>query len=319
MKLPPRRSPDDPRCTPILLRRDLLALGWDDRLIRRHVQAGELTRIRHGAYVATREWKLLDRVGQFVVRGRAVVRAANTGCVLSHVSAAAEYGAPMWGIDLSRIHVTRTDGRSGRRAVDVVQHEAHIDAASVVILESRLVSAPARAVLESLTCVSAEAGLCLANHLLHHGYTTRRELEDEYVGMENWQHSRGAEIVLRLADPRPESVGESRIAWVCFQAGLPKPIPQYEVRDETGRVVARVDFAWPELGVFLEFDGRVKYESLLKPGERASDVVIRERDRERLICRLTGWRCVRATWADLERPARRIAELCDAMQYPLGA
>jgi hypothetical protein len=63
----------------------------------------------------------------------------------------------------------------------------------------------------------------------------------------------------------------------------------------------------------------VKYESLLKPGERASDVVIRERDRERLICRLTGWRCVRATWADLERPARLIAELCDAMQYPLGA
>jgi very-short-patch-repair endonuclease len=65
-----------------------------------------------------------------------------------------------------------------------------------------------------------------------------------------------------------------------------------------------VDFAWPELGVFLEFDGKVKYESLLKDGERASDVVIREKRREEMICGLTGWRCIRITWADLFNPAR---------------
>ena len=33
-----------------------------------------------------------------------------------------------------------------------------------------------------------------------------------------------------------------------------------------GHFIARVDFAWPELGIFVEFDGKVKYESLLKPG-----------------------------------------------------
>ena len=43
-------------------------------------------------------------------------------------------------------------------------------------------------------------------------------------------------------------------------------------------------------GVFVEFDGKIKYEALLKPGESASDVVIREKRREERIVELTGWR-----------------------------
>ena len=34
---------------------------------------------------------------------------------------------------------------------------------------------------------------------------------------------------------------------------------QYEIRDSAGQLLARLDFAWPELGVFLEFDGKEKY------------------------------------------------------------
>jgi hypothetical protein len=223
------------------------------------------------------------------------------------------YDAPMWGVDLTRVHVTRSDNLSGRRAADVQQHEAVIRPGSLVVLGGQLVTAPARAVLESLSCTSVESGLCIANHMLHQGYTTLDELHMEYVGMENWPHIRAAEVVLRLADPRIESVGESRSFWTVYRSGLPAPVPQFEVRDTAGRVVARVDFAWPDLGVFLEFDGRVKYERLLRPGERTSDVVLRERDRERRVCELTGWICVRATWADLDRPAELVRRLQLAM------
>ncbi len=69
-------------------------------------------------------------------------------------------------------------------------------------------------------------------------------------------------------------------------------------------MIARADFAWPELGVFVEFDGRIKYGRLLAPGQSVADVVDAEKRREEEICRLTGWRCVRVVWADLERPAR---------------
>jgi len=124
--------------------------------------------------------------------------------------------------------------------------------------------------------------------------------------------------LLRLADGRIESVGESRTLWCCFQQHLPMPEPQYKIRDRSGRVVARVDFAWPKYGVFLEFDGKVKYEKFLKEGERASDVVIREKRREELICRLTGWRCIRVTWADLDN-RRKLAARIREYLYPAAA
>ena len=92
-------------------------------------------------------------------------------------------------------------------------------------------------------------------------------------------------------------------------------MPQYKIRDRSGEVVAVVDFAWPELGLFLEFDGKIKYEKLLKDGESASDVVVREKRREDLIRELTGWRCIRLVWADLERP-ERTAQRIRAMLFP---
>jgi hypothetical protein len=313
MKLPPDRRADDPRDTTIWRRRDLVQQGLNDREIRRLVRGGELTRIRPGAYVALGDWERLDPEGRFVVRGRAVLRQAKTPLVLSHASALAEFGAPLWGVALEKVHTTRTDGLSGRRASDVCQHEGQLRPDEVVVVNGVLVTSPARAVIETATCAPAEVGLCVANHALHERWTTVAELEQQYVGMEQWPDSRSVELVLRLADGRIESVGESRTLWVCFHEGLPMPIPQYVVRDEAGRTIGRVDFAWPELAVFLEFDGRVKYEDLLRPGERASDVVLRERDRERLICETTGWVCVRVSWADLARPAQLAARIRAAM------
>ncbi len=45
--------------------------------------------------------------------------------------------------------------------------------------------------------------------------------------------------------------------------------------------------------------GASSTKSCCRDGERASDVVLREKAREAMICRLTGWRCIRVTWAEL--------------------
>ena len=63
-----------------------------------------------------------------------------------------------------------------------------------------------------------------------------------------------------------------------------------------------MDFAWPELGVFLEFDGREKYTRYRLPGESLEDYLMREKERAELVCLLTGWTCLRISWADLFRP-----------------
>lgn len=63
-------------------------------------------------------------------------------------------------------------------------------------------------------------------------------------------------------------------------AGLPIPVLQWEIRDDTGRTLGRSDFGWPEHGVAGEFDARIKYGRLLGPGETAGDAVYREKQRE---------------------------------------
>jgi hypothetical protein len=117
------------------------------------------------------------------------------------------------------------------------------------------------------------------------------------------------DLVLRLADPRLESIGETRTFFMCYRGGVPAPVPQYEVRDAFGHLLARLDFAWPDLGVWLEFDGREKYVKFLREGESIVDAVLREKQRESMIAELTGWRCIRITWADLQRPEATVARI----------
>ena len=110
--------------------------------------------------------------------------------------------------------------------------------------------------------------------------------------------------------PGSSQWARSRFFWCCYQHRLPMPVPQYEVRDGPGVVSSRASTSLGRRSsVFIEFDGRVKYEKLLKPGQRASDVVVAEKQREEAICRVTGWRCLRITWADLADPVRLAARI----------
>lgn len=304
----------NPVTVPVRLRRDLLTMGWNDRAISAKLRSKEWVRIRHGTYTDTRLWTQLNGVGRHEVLTRAVLGTARSELVVSHVSAAVLHGVPTWGLSLDDVHVTRVDGRIGRHEAGVHQHGGALAEDDVVHLDEPhriAVTHPTRAALEVCTSATVEAAMSVVSLMMHAGLTSpellRQRYEREGKSMVRWPHSRITDVVLRLADPRFESVGECRTFHLMWHAHLPLPTPQYEVFDENGQLVGRVDFAWPELGVFLEFDGKIKYEKLLKPGQRASDVVVREKRREELICRLTGWRCLRLVWADLQRPHQTAA------------
>lgn len=308
----------DPFAVPVMLRRDLITCGYTDRAIARLVRAGQWVRIRQGAYTEASLWAMLDERERHVLLTRAVVAQACTSVVVSHGSGLVLHGAPTWGIDLADVHITRRDGRTGRKEAGVNQHRGCLVDSDVTSIDGIDVMRPTRLALEITTVASVEAALAVVNDLLHRGCTTLPELAARYGDMRAWPSTLSTDVVLRLADPAIESVGESRTYYLCFRHGLPMPVCQYEVRDESGRLIGRVDFAWPELGVFLEFDGRVKYEKLLRPGQRASDVVLAEKRREEEICRTTGWRCVRISWADLAHP-ERTAALIRSTLYPRTA
>ncbi|QIG41834.1 hypothetical protein G5V58_02710 [Nocardioides anomalus] len=308
------RAPDDPRFTAIMLRKALLADGWTDRGLARMVASGQWARVRRGAYVEGSPWRAAGASGRHELRTRAVMAQARTEVVASHASGVPLYDGPVWGLDLEEVHVTRTDNKAGRREAGVRQHCGRLLDGDVTTLHAVPVMSAARLALEVTTVAPTEAALAVVNHLLHSGQTSLEQVRARYAaGIDRWSGTLATDLVLRLANPAISSVGESRTLYLCFSHHLPAPFAQHPIRDERGRTAFWVDFAWPELGVFLEFDGREKYSRHLRPGESPGDAVFREKRREDRIRELTGWRCIRITWRDLEDPARTAARIRTAL------
>lgn len=300
--------PSQDQATPDLgallrLRRELVTEGLTDNQIKRLLDAKVLHRVRHGAYARTEDWAGLSREDQHRLLCRAVLRTAATATVLSHSSAIAEHGGPLWGVDWNLVHTTREKARrAGRRAADWTQHRGHLTDDDIVEVNGVPVTRPARAALELTTIHGVEASLVAVNGLLRSKAMTLEEFQVQVEEHQAWPNTLIADLVLRLADPRTGSVGEDRFLYLAFRQGLPRPTPQVEVYDEAGNLVGRVDFVWLDSGVFLEFDGKVKYSRFRREGETLEQFLMREKEREELICQLTGWTCIRVSWKQLTRP-----------------
>lgn len=294
---------------PVILRGQALSWGLSDRAIRGLIHSGQWHRLRAGAYVDGELWRTSSPVARHRLTARAAYRQARTPVVLSHSSAVALHDGPTWQVPLDEVQLTRRDGRTGRAERGVRQHRGILLPDDITIVDGLDVTSATRTVLDLTTMVGTEAGLVVTNHFLNHRLTTIVDLKMRYRGMEQNPFTLRTGIVLRLADDRIESVGETRSFFMCWRAGLPAPIPQWQVHDDTGTLVARLDLAWPKHGVWLEFDGRTKYLQHRREGESVSDCVLREKAREDRIRELTGWVCIRITWDDLAHPARTVARI----------
>jgi len=72
---------------------------------------------------------------------------------------------------------------------------------------------------------------------------------------------RGLDRVVALADPRSESPRETRLRLGLVLAGLPPPSVQHRILDEYGFVLARVDLAYPEAKLAVEYDGSRHFDA----------------------------------------------------------
>lgn len=98
---------------------------------------------------------------------------------------------------------------------------------------------------------------------------------------------------------------------MLHRLGLPPSTLQLEVRAEGEN--GRADFAWEDAGLLGEFDGRVKYGRLLRPGQDPGEVVWKEKRREDAF-RDVGWGMVRWIWEDIQRPDRLGARVRRGME-----
>lgn len=304
----------DLRRDDLLMTFELLAAGYDDLAITRLVNRGELHRVRHGGYTYGELWRDLDPVGRRMLRAHATLRCARSPAVLAGPSAADVFGVPVWEMG-DHTHLLRLDQRANRRKTRKVQHRGVVLAEDITVRGGVPLTSGTRTALDMIALADVPHALVTVNGLLHAGETTLELLTRRAAAMEHDPFTAASSTVLELADGRCESAGETLFAHLCWAQGLPRPIPQYEVRDSFGRLIGRVDFAWPELGIYLEFDGRLKYDELLRSGESAADVVMREKRREQRISGVTGWRCIRITWAELMQPELLAARIRATMAH----
>jgi hypothetical protein len=285
----------------------------DDAALRRATRRGFLVKVRHGAYAFATDWAEGDAQTHHVQRSRAALRVLGDRVALSHHSAAAALGLDLWDVPLDQVHVTRLDGGAGRTEGDIRHHEGFVLDADLVDVRGVRATKPVRAALESASLSGLERGLVTVDSGLRSGSFTRADLAAQHTLMQAWPNTQHLHLVTRLADGRSASVAESRSKYFFYAHGIPAPELQFPVYDGV-ELVATTDFAWPSLGLLGEFDGRVKYGRLLRPGEEPGDAVFREKRREDLLRRVTGWRMVRLVWADLQHPERTAAWLRSEMR-----
>jgi hypothetical protein len=124
----------------------------------------------------------------------------------------------------------------------------------------------------------------------------RSEVEHRIATRVDSRGRRQARVLLDLATGLPESPPESWLLLALFDAGLPVPVPQFPILTFAGFEKYRLDFAWPELRVAVEYDGYEAHEDR-RDRDEARDADLRRR----------GWVVIRADVDDLRDPSRVIA------------
>ncbi|UOY01135.1 endonuclease domain-containing protein [Blastococcus sp. PRF04-17] len=143
-------------------------------------------------------------------------------------------------------------------------------------------------------------GIVLLDRLVHAGFVRLDDVREAVSLLPRCRGSKLARDVAALADGFAESPPETRLRLVMLRARLPSPVAQYRVFDEDG-FIARVDFAYPELKLVIEYDGAWHGE----PGQLGRD----RRRLNRLFA--AGWHVVFVTAADmydLDALVERIAQ-----------
>jgi Transcriptional regulator, AbiEi antitoxin len=287
-------------------RRDAIVAGYSDADLRKHVASGRWMRITRGAYAecgpqaeAMPPWE--QATWRHVLAARAVYHRLNGRAVVSHQSALLLHGVRVSELDLRRVHVTRLHG-AGRSDAAVCQHAARPPVDAVCELDGVRTIIPARAVIETVRATNRQVAVSVVDQALRLRIVTPPQLMDALTPFARRSGIRRAAWAVQFGDGRAESVGESWLRVLMAELGLPAPVPQAEIRDENGILVARVDFLFEQYGVIVEFDGAVKY------GDGGRDALIAEKMREDRL-RDLGYQVVRVCWADLTQPAALLARI----------
>jgi hypothetical protein len=286
-------------------RRQALDCGYPENEVAARLRCKDWVKLRRGAYAPAALVAGLGPAALHALVVRAVVGNLCGQVVVTGYSALAVRGIPLWGVDLSQVHVRRDDDKSSRRDAGVVHHLGPMPPEEIENVHGLHLASVERGLLDACRSSSFEPGVVMADG-------SRRlaafELGRAYEILErqrDWAGSITASQVLRFSDPRAASVGESRGRVLLARIGVPRPKLQRPIRDSRGGLIGVCDYYISEHATVAEFDGKVKYgRALYEKTSRIEDVDLsqvlwQEKRREDLI-RDQGHEVVRFVWSELD-------------------
>ena len=153
---------------------------------------------------------------------------------------------------------------------------------------SIMVTTVARTLQDCARSMPFREAVVLADSIMRRGLLEPHEVTEILLNLTGYGGSAGP-FLAQAVDASSESAGESLTRCLLMEHRLPLPVTQYPISCE-GRNY-RVDFAWPEVRVILEFDGEQKYVD--HSGRDRYEAA-----RDRALTR-AGWTVVHLTWADI--------------------
>lgn len=278
----------------VVTKAQLRALGMTEHDVRRAVAAGMLIPIHRGVY------RLAGAPATWHQSLMAAVAAGGTGAAASHRSAAQLWGLlpgdQPFDIVVPRRRSPQVRGATVHRSVD-------LDARWIRRRAGVSLTDPLRTMVDLGAAVPAAT----VSDAMERGVTSRlfTVAALEWAQLELGERGRnGCGVLGSVLDERAlgaapaDGLLEPRFARLCRIYGVQMPVFHHVVCDERGRFVAEVDFAYPEIRLFVEVDG---YEVHGTPRALTKDL-----DRQNRLVAL-GWTPLRFTWSMVVRQPDRVA------------
>ena len=223
-----------------------------------------------------------------------------TGAAVSGASAAHVLGAYVVADDVA-VEVTVPRERRMSAQSGVVVRYSQLSARDVVRRSGISATSPVRTAFDMARRTSLDDAVVAVDALLRFG-GLRPDAIAAYAsdGRRGWPGVGRVADVLALAAVGAESPMETRLRLALTRGGLPAPVLQYRVRDAAGRPIARLDLAYVEARLGIEYDGEHHWEP----------AAVRQDLRRQNALRALGWSLLRFTADDVvHQSAQLVAQV----------
>lgn len=231
------------------------------------------------------------------------------GQFISHTSAALLWGLPLPArISHETVHVTSQGQQNPMRRPGVQGHRSAPELAVVRQRWGMPTSSPATTWIECGSLLRLEDLVALGDAIVSSS-TCRTSVEDLRRELDRRRGCRGGKrlrVALDLVRAGSGSPKETQLRLIIVRAGFPEPSLQVTIRNDRGQFVGRVDMAYPQHRLVIEYEGDRHRTDDRQWGKD----IRRYRELDRL-----GWFVLRVTKRDLDE---HLAETLEVLAERLG-